>query len=284
MWRLAATPGIISHGNDGLTGLHWLDWPRLMAASPLYLSLIIPAYNEAGSIERTLDGIQRYLDPQRYSYEIIVAADGDDGTRELVGRRAARDTRLRVIGQVERGGKGRGIRNAVALAGGSFIGFLDADDKTPIDELDKCWPWFAQGYDIVIGSRGLEDSRIEVAQPWYRRLGAQGFGVVMHGLVGLRSIVDTQCGFKFFRSDVARDLFRRQRIDGYMFDVEVLYLAEQRGYRVRQVGVRWRDDGDSRLRLLTGNCRNLLDLLRIRFGPAERSVPMPDVRVSARER
>jgi dolichyl-phosphate beta-glucosyltransferase len=245
-----------------------------------HLSLIVPAFNEVRSIARTLDAFERYLALQPYSYELIVAADGNDGTRELVGKRAQRDRRLRVIGEPERGGKGRAIRHAVALSEGSFIGFADADYKTPIEELDKCWPWFDEGYDVVIGSRGLEDSRIEVSQPWYRRLGAQGFGLVMHTLVGLRSIVDTQCGFKFFRGDVARDIFRRQRIDGYMFDVEVLCLAERLGYRVRQIGVRWRDDGDSRLQLVAGNWHNLVDLFRIRFSTRERrSLAVAEVKV-----
>ena len=245
-----------------------------------HLSLIVPAYNEARSIGRTLDAFERYLALQPYWYEIIIAADGDDGTRELLGKRTQTDARLRVIGEPQRGGKGRGIRNAVALARGTFIGFADADHKTPIEELDKFWPSFDEGYDLVIGSRGLEDSRIEVAQPWYRRCGAQCFGMVMHTLVGLRSIVDTQCGFKFFRGDVARDLFSRQRIDGYMFDVEVLWLAERLGYRIRQIGVRWRDDGDSRLQLVAGNWQNLVDLFRIRFSTRERrSLAVPEVKV-----
>jgi dolichyl-phosphate beta-glucosyltransferase len=253
--------------------------PSTFVPAP-HLSLIVPAYNEVRSIGQTLDDFERYLAHEPYAYEIIVAADGNDGTRELVGKRAQADARLRVIGEPERGGKGRGIRNAVALASGSFIGFVDADHKTPIEELDKFWPWFGEGYDLVIGSRGLQDSRIEVAQPWYRRYGAQCFGMVMHALFGLRSIVDTQCGFKFFRGDVARDLFGRQRIDGYMFDVEVLWLAERLGYRIRQVGVRWRDDGDSRLQLVAGNWHNLMDLLRIRFSTREhRSLAVSEVSV-----
>src|SRR5438093_636951 len=105
-----------------------------MAVSP-YLSLIVPAYNEVKSIGRTLGAIQAYLDRQSYRYEIIVAADGDDGTRELVGERAARDERISVIGSAERGGKGHGIRNGVALARGQIVGFVDADYKTPIEEL-----------------------------------------------------------------------------------------------------------------------------------------------------
>ena len=98
----------------------------------------------------------------------------------------------------------------------------------------------------------------------YRRLGSWGFGLFMHVSVGLRGIVDTQCGFKFFRGDVARELFRRQQIDGYMFDVEILYLAAQLGYRTVEVPVRWRDDGDSRLQLVAGNLRNVRDIVSIR--------------------
>jgi dolichyl-phosphate beta-glucosyltransferase len=229
------------------------------------LSLIVPAYNEARSILGTLRDFQAYLDRQPFDYEIIVAADGDDGTREKVAGLAARDPRLRVLGDPERGGKGRGIRRGVALARGRLIGFADADNKTPIEEMDKLLPWLDRGCDVVIGSRAVAGSHIETPQPWYRRAGSKAFAVGMHLVLGLWEINDTQCGFKFFRGAVARDLFARQRIDGYMFDVEVLHLAVRSGYRIKEVGVRWRDDGDSRLQLVAGNWQNLLDVLRVRF-------------------
>jgi dolichyl-phosphate beta-glucosyltransferase len=230
------------------------------------LSLILPAYNEARSIGKTLTAMQAYLDRERWDYEIIVSADGDDGTRELVAERARRDRRLSVLGSPERGGKGRGIRLAVAQAQGDLIGFLDADYKVTIEEFEKLLPWFEEGYDVVIGSRGVAGAQIENPQPWFRRWGSRAFGLFMHLMMGLWSIRDTQCGFKFFKGNVARDLFSRQRIDGYMFDVEVLYLAAKSGYRIKEVGVRWRDDGDTRLQLVSGNWRNFLDVLRIRFG------------------
>ncbi|MBI1915721.1 MAG: glycosyltransferase [Planctomycetes bacterium] len=174
-----------------------------MSSGSPYLSLIVPAYNEVRAIGRTLHALRGYLDRQGYGYEIIVSADGDDGTREAVAELAA---------------------------------------------------------------RGLAESRIEVPQPLHRRLGSKAFGLVMHLILGLWDLHDTQCGFKFFRGPVARDLFGRQRIDGYMFDVEVLHLAARSGYRIKEVGVSWRDDGDSRLQLVRGNWRNFLDILRIRFG------------------
>jgi glycosyltransferase involved in cell wall biosynthesis len=236
-----------------------------------YVSVILPAYNEAQRIRQTLEQVQAYLDRQGYGYEVIVAADGDDGTRELVAAVAARDRRVQVLGSPGRGGKGRGIRLAVARAHGRLIGFIDADYKTPIEEMEKLLPWFARGYDIVIGSRAAADARIEVPAPLHRRLGSKGFAVAMHLTVGLWNVRDTQCGFKFFRGPVARDLFGRQRIDGYMFDVEILYLAERSRYRIREVGVRWRDDNDSRLDLVAGNWRNMIDILRIRFGAWSRT-------------
>ncbi len=231
-----------------------------------FLSLILPAYNEARAILGTLNCIQSYLADRGWSYELIVAADGDDGTREKVGQRAMRDPRLQVLGTAERGGKGRGIRQAVARATGDIIGFADADNKTPIEDFDKLLPWFDQGADIVIGSRALADTEIENPAPFHRRIGSRFFALGMRTIVGLYDIGDTQCGFKFFRHDVAKQLFAQQRIDGYMFDVEILHLARRHRYRVQEVGVRWRGDNDSRLQLLSGNWRNFLDLLRIRFG------------------
>ena len=234
--------------------------------SGLDLSLIVPAYNEAARIRGTLQSMRSHLDARRLAYEIIVAADGDDGTREIVAGLATEDPRFSILGEARRGGKGRGIRLGVARARGRVVGFADADDKTPIEEMDKLLPWLEQGFDVVIGSRGITDSEIEVPQPLYRRVGSRAFGLVMHGLLGLWDVRDTQCGFKFFRGEVARDLFARQRIDGYMFDVEILYLAGRSRYRVKEIGVRWRDDHDSRLDLVAGNWRNLKDLVRIRMG------------------
>jgi len=151
------------------------------------------------------------------------------------------------------------------MAEGGVIGFTDADNKTPIEEFDKVVPWLRDGHDLVIGSRRHQDARILKAQPLYRQIGSKGFALVMHAVVGLHDINDTQCGFKFFQREVAIDLFQRQKIDGYMFDVEILHLARKRGYRIAQVPVRWRNDGDSRLQLVAGNLRNLRDIFRIRL-------------------
>jgi glycosyltransferase involved in cell wall biosynthesis len=229
-----------------------------------YLSLILPAYNEVQRIAQTVGEAQLYLGGRGFSHEIIVAADGDDGTREKVAEMAQADPTLHVMGSAQRRGKGYGIRQAVLQASGQIIGFADADNKTPVNDFDQLDPWLRKGYDVVVGSRGMRQSRIERAQPLYRRWGSKAFTFFMHAMIGLSDIRDTQCGFKFFQRAVALDLFSRQRINGYMFDVEILYLAERGGYRIAQVPVRWRDDADSRFGVGEA-VEDTLDILRIRW-------------------
>ncbi|HEV3332696.1 MAG TPA: dolichyl-phosphate beta-glucosyltransferase [Bryobacteraceae bacterium] len=233
------------------------------------ISLILPAYNEARVIPLTIADAVRYFGSRGLVYEIIVAADGSDGTREVVRELARENPALSAIGHQERSGKGRGIREAVERALGAVIGYADADNKVPIDEFDNFRPWLEKGIEAVIGTR-RGGARIERHQPLYRRIGSRGFLWFMQTVVGLPGINDTQCGFKFFQRAAAKELFRRQKIDAYMFDVEVLAIARRLGYRIQQVPVRWRDDADSRLDLVSGNLRNVRDIFRIgldhRFG------------------
>jgi dolichyl-phosphate beta-glucosyltransferase len=228
------------------------------------ISLILPAFNESATIRGTIEEAIAYFSERGLRYEIIVAADGSDGTREIVAQMAVKNPALQVMGDPERLGKGRGVRLAVAKASGTIIGYADADNKVPIRELDTIMPWFSEGFDIVIGSRGLPHSTILRKQPLYRRVGSWGFGKAMRILTGVYDVIDTQCGFKFFRKDVAKDIFRHQSIDGYMFDVEIIALALRRGYPLTEVPIVWKDDGDSRLQLVAGNIRIVFDLFRIR--------------------
>jgi dolichyl-phosphate beta-glucosyltransferase len=231
-----------------------------------YLSIVVPAYNEASSINHTLASMRAFLDAQPYDYQVILASDGDDATAQIAAEASLTWPQLQISAQPGRHGKGHGIRRGVALASGEVIGFLDADYKTPIEEVTKILPWLTEGFDVVIGSRGMATSRISQKQPWFRRIGSRGFGIVMHAVVGLRTVRDTQCGFKFFSAKAAADVFPLSRIDGYMCDVEYLWLAERFGYRIKEVGINWSDDGDSRLELFRGNVRNCRELMRIRFG------------------
>jgi dolichyl-phosphate beta-glucosyltransferase len=197
-----------------------------------FLSIIVPAYNEVHRIAGTLDSMRAFLNAQPYDWEIIVSADGTDG---------------------------------IELATGEIIGFIDADYKTPIEEVDKLLPVLKDCCDLAIGSRKVGEARIEVAQPLFRRAGSAAFHMVMGTMLGLADIRDTQCGFKFARHDVAKRLFKHQRIDGYMFDVEILRLARLMKLRIREIGVRWRDDGDSRYAPISGTIKNARELMRIRM-------------------
>lgn len=222
---------------------------------------ILPAYNEARRIRETVTQAVEYFARKKWTAQIIVSADGVDGTREIVREMAQSNPHLLCIGEDARRGKGRGIREAVALASGRYIGFADADNKVPIEDFDTILPWLEKGTEVVIGSRALARSSIEKSQPLYRRIGGKTFGYVMRLLTGL-SVGDTQCGFKFFPHHVAKALFSLQFVDGYMYDVEILVIATRLGYRIQEVPVRWRDDGDSRLDLVSGNIRNVRDILR----------------------
>ena len=236
----------------------------------LDISLILPAYNEARVIPVTIAEAIKYFTGRGLRYEIIVAADGSDGTREIVREMARENPALRAIGSDVRRGKGLAIREGVAVARGTVIGYADADNKVPIEEFEKFRPVLAQGIEVAIGTRRGAGAAVERPQSLFRRIGSRGFLWFMQTVVGLPGINDTQCGFKFFQRAAARELFRRQKVDAYMFDVEILAIARRLGYRVQQVPLRWRDDADSRLDLVSGNLRNLRDILRIgmehRFG------------------
>ena len=240
------------------------DTPQNNLPQP-YVSLIFPAYNEAKRIANTVGEAVEYFERRGLIYEIIVAADGNDGTREIVQDMARKNGALKVIGSASRGGKGLGIRKAIAMARGRIIGFSDADNKTSISEFDKLDAALRKGAHMAIGSRGLPETVIERRQPWIRRFGSKAFAVVMQSIVGLRGITDSQCGFKFFQADVARHLFARQRIDGYMFDVEILAIAMRAKFQIEQVPVRWRDDNDSRFHIISGGLRDLRELISIRL-------------------
>jgi glycosyltransferase involved in cell wall biosynthesis len=231
-----------------------------------YLSVIVPAYNEAQAIGPALAAMRAYLDSRAYTYEVIVVADGDDGTADVVRNAALQWPQLSLSAEAARRGKGHALRRGVARARGEIVGFLDGDYKTPIDEVEKLLPWFNRGFDLVAGSRGLSDSRVEVPARLYRRIGSRVFAFGLRALIGLYHIRDTQCGFKFFTGVAAHEIFDRTVIDGYMCDIEILWLAQRFGFSVKEVGVVWRDDADSRLQLVRGNLRNFVELLRIRFG------------------
>ena len=234
-------------------------------APSVEVSLLLPAYNEEKRIAGTIASAVAYFEKTRLSFEILVIADGTDRTRDIVSELASKDPRIRAMGGKERRGKGYALRLGVQEARGRYVGFVDADNKTPIEQFDMVLPHLRDGAEVVMGSRRYPGAKIEQKQSWVRRVGSVGFSIFMHAIVGLWDIRDTQCGFKFYPLPVARKLFGLSFIDGYIYDVEILFLARKLGYRIVQIPIRWRDDGDSRLALVTQNLQNFLDVVRIRL-------------------
>jgi len=230
------------------------------------LSLVIPAYNEERAIAATLASAVATLSPRPWAHEIIVVDDGStDGTAAAVAGYADTHSEVRLIVNPHNRGKGFSVRRGIGEGQGRVIGFVDADDKTDLTAVDTAMARLAEGADLVIGDRTLAGSDIAVARRPYRQWGSDQFRRLIRWCMGLGEYPDTQCGFKFAQRAAALDLFSRQRVDGYMFDVELLLLARRHGYRVAAIPVCWRDDADSRFNPVSGTLRNLRELARIRW-------------------
>jgi dolichyl-phosphate beta-glucosyltransferase len=222
---------------------------------------VIPAFNEAARLPSTLARIHEHLGARGVPGEVLVVDDGStDGTGEAA-RRASRD--VVVLSHRPNRGKGFAVRRGMLAARGSRRLVTDADLSTPIEELDRLWRRMDDGFDVVAGSRAAPDARVLVHQPWYREQSGRLFNLLVRALV-LPGFRDTQCGFKLFSAPAAEAAFGASRLDGFCFDVEVLFLARRRGFRVAEEGVIWRNDAASRVGLRSG-LRAFPDLARIRW-------------------
>ena len=229
------------------------------------ISIIIPAYNEEKRIGLTLDKTLAYLARQPWESEVLVVDDGSsDRTAQRVAAYGRDGQPVCCLRNGDNRGKGYSIRHGIERARGRYIGYMDADYKTDIAALRQVWQYLEEGYDGVIGDRTLAESSIGVQRRRYRQWGSQIFRRLLHWWMGLGAFGDTQCGFKFFRAAVIRELFALQQVDGYMFDVEILLLARALGHRLRPLPVVWNDDPDSRFKPVSGMVRNLGELIRIR--------------------
>ncbi|MEC8645626.1 MAG: glycosyltransferase [Candidatus Latescibacterota bacterium] len=230
------------------------------------ISVIIPAYNEEKRIAFTLEKSIDFLQQRSWQYELLPVDDGSrDATVERIAEVAREFPQVRCVLNGQNRGKGYSIRHGLQEAQGNFIGFMDADYKTDIAALDHAMELLESGACGVIGDRTLGKSEIARERKRYREMGSIVFRRGLQMLMGLRGYDDTQCGFKFFRAEVMRDLFNRQKVEGYMFDVEILLLASKLGYALERIPVKWTFDPDSRFNPVTGMIRNLGELARIRW-------------------
>lgn len=230
------------------------------------ISIVIPAYNEEKRILSSVSEASAFMDDSGREYEIIIVDDGSsDGTSRILGKMVADFPRVRCVRYEKNKGKGHALRAGVLVTKGDVVLVMDADLSTPMEELWKMMPHISEGgFEIAIGSRALALSEIIRKQPWWRR----GMGKIFNKIVKLlviRDFEDTQCGFKLFTGEAARDLFGESKVDRFAYDVEILALARKRGYAVKEVPVRWINSPESRVDPLKDSLRMLLDLVKIRI-------------------
>ncbi len=225
------------------------------------ISIIIPAYNEEKRLPATLGRVRDYLCRQPWEFtEVIVV---DDGSRDATGE-VARRGKARLLANPGNRGKGYAVRHGMLEAKGDWALLSDADLSAPIEELDTLWNAAErENAAVAIGSRAIDRSLIGVRQPLFREYMGRFFNLLMRAITGL-PFHDTQCGFKLFEARAAREIFSRQRLDGFGFDVEVLYIARHLGYKCLEVPVRWNDVAGTKVSPLLGLAA-FLDPLKVRW-------------------
>ena len=231
----------------------------------IHLSIIIPAFNEARRIESSLDKIVVYLDKQSYKSEVLVVVDGSqDQTLTRVSRAALWRQYINVLDNRVNRGKGFAVRRGMLSARGDYLLFTEADLPTPIDQVERLMKELEGGSDVAIGSRALPESEVTAHYGWWHRP-MRGVFTSVARLMLLRGIRDPMCGFKLFPRAVALNIFPRQSVRGFAFDVEVLRIARRNGYRVAEAAVSWGHHPDTKVRPVVDYLRMYADLLRIKL-------------------
>jgi dolichyl-phosphate beta-glucosyltransferase len=230
----------------------------------MYLSIIVPAYNEEKRIGKTIFAINEYLQKQNYSYEIIVSDDGSkDSTVELVKNLGEKIENLRVIDNKENHGKGYVVRQGIMQAKGEYRLFMDADNATTVDQVENLLPFFKDGYDVVIGDRDLKESEIKKHQSRFKEI-LGDMGNILIQTLAVPGIKDTQCGFKCFSAKFAENIFPKLKVDRWGFDIEILALARKFGYKIKTVPVVWINDEESKVSM-SGYINTLKELFQIKW-------------------
>jgi dolichyl-phosphate beta-glucosyltransferase len=231
-----------------------------------FVSIIIPAYNEAHRLEASITVLAGFLASVPWSHELILVIEkGTDGTLELARRLAKGKRWVTVIGNDVQRGKGYAVRTGMLRARGEIAFFMDADLSTPLAEMERFIARFSASppVDVLVGNRQHARSEILTQQHFLRRGMGQTFNVILRFIAGIR-LADTQCGFKAFRRTAREAIFALQKLDGFAFDVEVILLAERLGFAVGDMPVQWSNAEGSKVRIIRDSCRMLLDAIRVR--------------------
>jgi len=227
--------------------------------------VIIPAYNEQDRIGPTLSRVAEYFMNYPDTWQVYVVSDGSsDNTNQVVESFASTNPNFGLITYSPNRGKGYAVRHGMLQVQADYILFSDADLAAPIEEITKLQAALNDKTPIAIGSRPLKESTLEIRQPWYREMLGRAFNKAVQ-LLAVKGIDDTQCGFKIFRNDVAKDIFSRCKLDGFGFDFESLIIARDLGYTIAEVPIRWSHQEGSKVILLRDGPRMLRDLIKIRM-------------------
>lgn len=226
--------------------------------------MIIPAYNEEVRIVPTLKRILEYFSSVDYTWSVTVISDGSqDRTNELVREFCTNNFQFFIIESVPNHGKGFVVRRGMVEVNGEYLLFSDADLAAPIEEIEKLWPAMEDS-DIAIGSRPMRDSKLEVRQPLYREMLGRAANKLIQ-VMAVPGIQDTQCGFKLFKKEVARDVFSRCKRDGFSFDFEALMIARDLGYTIAEIPIRWSHQEGSKVVMWRDVPKSLIDLFKLRL-------------------
>ena len=229
------------------------------------LSVIIPAYNEEKRLPKTLKSIDEYLKRQNYPYQIIVVNDGSrDRTSQTVVNLQKEIANLKLIDRKINKGKGYSVKEGMLAGQGDYRLFMDADNSTSIDQIEKMWAWFEKGYDVVIGSRDIKGAILDPPQPIHRRIVGRFFKLIRIMICDLFKIKDTQCGFKCFTREATEIIFPKMKMNRFAFDVEILLIAKINGFKIKEVPVIWKNDPQSKVKLKSA-IKMGIDLFKIRF-------------------
>ncbi len=238
-----------------------------------YLSVIIPAYNEAKRLPLTLIDIDKHLKNADFSYEIIIVNDGSkDATAEIVERFSHLIENLKLINQ-ENTGKGGAVKKGMLEAKGEIRLFMDADNSTSIDQFDKMISYFNEGCGVVVASRDIEGSQLIPPQPWHKKI-AGDMGNIFIQIVLLPGMWDTQCGFKAFTEEAAEKIFPLIKINQWGFDVEVLALAKKMRYKIKEIPVVWINNPFSTVKM-SAYLQVLWEVVKIRYWLMANKYPSP---------